>query len=267
MGATQIKHVLKIGFSSCPNDTFIFHAMVHGLVDTGSLTFTPVIADVETLNQWAFQGKLPVTKLSFHAFMKIRDTYDLLDAGAAFGFGCGPLVVSRQTDIDWSRARVAVPGVNTTACMLLKAWKPGITDIQAMRFDEILPAVQSGDADAGVIIHEGRFVFEKYGCVKIIDLGQWWEAETRLPIPLGCIAIRKDTETIRYKPFVEQAIRDSLLYARNHPEVSRPYIRSLAGEMDDAVIDAHINLYVNDYSLSLGADAQRVIQRLEELLS
>ena len=266
MGGPKMKKSLKIGFSSCPNDTFIFHAMIHGLVDLGGLSLEPVIEDVETLNQWAFEGLLPVTKLSFHAFMKVRDTYDLLDAGAAFGFGCGPLVVSRQANLDWSRARVAVPGLNTTARMLLKAWKPGLADIQAMRFDEILPAVQHGDVDAGVIIHEGRFVFEQYDCVKIIDLGQWWEAETRLPIPLGCIAIRKDAETIQRKPVIEQAIRESLIYARRHPEVSRPYIRGLAGEMDDAVIDAHIKLYVNDYSLSLGQDAQRVIHRLEELL-
>ncbi|MDT8391657.1 MAG: 1,4-dihydroxy-6-naphthoate synthase [Lentisphaeria bacterium] len=265
MGAAHIKESIKIGFSSCPNDAFIFHAMSHGHVGDNNLSFEPVIEDVETLNQWAFQGILPVTKLSFHAFMKARDTYELLDAGAAFGFGCGPLVVSREKTIDFSQARVAVPGMNTTACMLLKAWRPGIRDLRAMRFDAILPAVRDGRVDAGVIIHEGRFVFERYGCVNIIDLGQWWERETQLPIPLGCVAIRKDTETRRHKADVERAIRASLIYARKHPDVSRPYIRSLAGEMDDAVIDAHIKLYVNDYSLSLGPDAQRVIERLEEL--
>ncbi len=257
---------MQLGLSSCPNDTFVFHALLHGLVDTDGMTFSPVIDDVEALNARAFRSELPVTKLSFHTFMKIRDRYELLDAGAAFGFGCGPLVVARDKEIDLAGARVAVPGLNTTACMLLKAWNPSIAQIEPMRFDQILPAVQNGSVDAGVIIHEGRFVFVKYNCTCICDLGAWWEQKTRLPIPLGCIAIRKDPDLLARKHALEKVIRDSVLYARGNPDASRPFIRSFAGELDDDVIDAHIALYVNDYTLSLGEEGKRVILQLEQLL-
>lgn len=257
---------LELGMSSCPNDTFIFHALLHGLVDAGGLAFFPVIEDVESLNQRAFRAELAVTKLSFHAFMQLRDQYSLLDAGAAFGFGCGPLVVARNQDIDWASARVAIPGVHTTACMLVKAWSPMPMDLVPMTFDEILPAVRDGDVDAGVVIHEGRFVYQDYGCVCLCDLGAWWELTMKLPIPLGCIAIRKDAQTLKYKPIIERAIRNSLLFARQHPDASMDYIRSLAGETGDDVIRAHIDLYVNDYSLSLGAEGQAVIAKLEGLL-
>lgn len=257
---------MPLGLSSCPNDTFIFHAMLHGLVDTEPLCFEPVIADVEALNERAFRAELAVTKLSFHAYMHVREKYEMLDSGAAFGFGCGPLLVARKPIADFAHARVAVPGVHTTACLLLKAWNPGIGTIVPLRFDAILPAVRDGQVDAGVIIHEGRFVFEKHDCVRIVDLGEWWEKDTGLPIPLGCIAVRRDADTLQHKDLIERAIRDSLLYARSHPQVSRSFIRSLAGELDDAVIDAHIKLYVNDYSLSLGGEGRRVLGKLEELL-
>jgi 1,4-dihydroxy-6-naphthoate synthase len=257
---------LKLGLSPCPNDTFIFHALLHGLVDTGGLVFEPVIEDVESLNLRAFQAELPVTKLSFHAFMKLRDRYELLDSGAAFGFGCGPLVVARDKSLDWSNARVAVPGIHTTACMLVQAWHPAPLTLEILPFNEILPAVRDGKVDAGVVIHEGRFVYEQYGCICLCDLGAWWEKTMQLPIPLGCIAVRKDAETLPLKERIETLIRESLCYARQHPEASIDYIRSLAGETDESVIRAHIDLYVNDYSLSLGEEGRAVIERMAGLL-
>jgi 1,4-dihydroxy-6-naphthoate synthase len=257
---------LELGLSSCPNDTFMFHALLHGLVDSGPICFSPVIRDVETLNQLAFESQLAVTKLSFHAFMKLRDRYALLDSGAAFGFGCGPLVVARDAAISLEGATVAIPGIHTTACMLLKAWSPFDIDLIPMPFDAILPAVRDGKVDAGVVIHEGRFVYANYGCSCLCDLGEWWESETKLPIPLGCIAVRRDHEAFAYRNEIEQAIRDSLLYARKHPDVSRTFVRELAGELDNRVIDAHIALYVNDYSLSLGDEGRAVVKAMEELI-
>lgn len=261
-----MQKLIHIGMSPCPNDTFIFHALLHRLVDTEDLAFTSVVDDVESLNIRAFQSELPVTKLSFHAFMQLRDQYELLDSGAAFGFGCGPLVVARDKHLNLLDARVAVPGMHTTACMLVKAWHTKPLALIPMPFDEILPAVRDGKVDAGVVIHEGRFVYQQYGCQCLCDLGAWWAETMELPIPLGCIAIRKDPLTLQYKNVVEQAIRDSLLYARQHPDASVEYIRGLAGETGDDVIRAHIDLYVNDYSLSLGEDGREVIDRLEGLL-
>ncbi len=257
---------MQLGLSSCPNDTFIFHALLHGLVDGPPIRWQPVIADVEALNERALAGELAVTKLSFHAFMQVRDRYALLDSGAAFGFGCGPLLVARRELAEPAKARIAVPGLHTTACLLLKAWNPALANLLPMRFDQILPAVQSGQVEAGVIIHEGRFVYPNYQCVKLVDLGEWWERETGLPVPLGCIAARRDRITTAYHEPIETAIRASLLYARRHPEASRQFVRRLAGELDERVIAEHIRLYVNDYSLSLGEAGRRAMARLEELL-
>jgi 1,4-dihydroxy-6-naphthoate synthase len=254
---------INIAFSSCPNDTFVFHAMLNNLIDTRGLSFSVHIEDVETLNQQAKQGVHQVTKLSFAAWLKLKDEYDLLDSGAALGFGCGPILVARSKEISVEEALIAVPGIDTTANMLFNLRYPKAKNKTIARFDEILPGIREGRFDAGVIIHEGRFVFKDYGCVKVIDLGEWWEEQTSSPIPLGCIAIRKDMETIKRKETIESIIRDSVKYAFENPMSSRGYVKSLAQEMDDDVIDQHIRLYVNEFTISLGEKGRQAVQKLE----
>ena len=166
------KHI-TVAFSSCPNDTFVFHAMLNSLVDTKGLTFTSVIDDVESLNQQAKKGVYQVSKLSFAAWLRLKDKYELLNSGAALGFGCGPLLVGRSKNISVEEALIAVPGIDTTANMLFSLRYPEAKNTIVARFDEILPGIKSGKFDAGVIIHEGRFVFKDYGCEQIIDLGEW----------------------------------------------------------------------------------------------
>jgi 1,4-dihydroxy-6-naphthoate synthase len=256
---------IDIAFSSCPNDTFVFHAMLNNLVDTRGLSFRPLIDDVESLNQQAKNGVYPVSKLSFAAWLKLKEKYELLDSGAALGFGCGPLLVARSRDISVEDALIAVPGIDTTANMLLQLRYPETKNKILARFDDILPGIKSGKYDAGVIIHEGRFVFKDYGCEQIIDLGEWWEEETSSPIPLGCIAIRKDEGIIEFKDAVESIIRESVSYAFENPDASRDYVKSLAQEMDDDVIDQHIKLYVNEFTLSLGDKGKKAVQKLEEM--
>lgn len=257
---------MLIGFSSCPNDTFVFHAMVHHLIDTKGVNFIPHIDDVEALNQKAFKGSLPVSKLSFYAYLLLKDRYSLLDSGSALGFGCGPLLVAKSRLKHPEDARIAVPGTYTTAYMLLRLWNPEIRNTISVRFDRILPGVKSGEFDAGLIIHEGRFVYREYDCIKIVDLGEWWESETKLPIPLGCIAVRNDPETLCHKETVESVLRHSVTYAFEHRDVSRDFIRSHAQELDDRVIENHISLYVNDFTVSLGKTGMQAVQKAEEML-
>lgn len=256
---------IDVGFSSCPNDTFMFHAMLHGCIATEPFAFVPHIEDIETLNQAAAERRYPLTKLSFFAYLHLQGTYRLLDAGAALGYGCGPLVVARSADVRLHQATVAVPGWYTTAHLLLKLWNPSVQKVAVARFDEILPGIASGRFDAGVIIHEGRFVYPGYGCVRIIDLGAWWEAETGLPIPLGCIAIRRDPEPMQYCDALEAIVRRSVEYAFEHPAASRPFVKHYAQELDDTVIEEHISLYVNQFSLALGETGRRAITTLEEM--
>lgn len=247
---------LSIGFSPCPNDTFIFHALVSGLVTTPKFTLLPpVLADVESLNQWAIAGKLDVTKLSFHALGHVLDKYTLLSSGAALGRGCGPLLISRG-EIDPTRLgdqTIAVPGHFTTAAMLLRLCYPECHKVISMRFDQIMPALAAGKIDAGVIIHESRFTYRNYGLTLISDLGDWWEKTTGYPIPLGGIAARRSlgTEVIAA---LETAIRTSLQWAYDTPEQSSSYIKTHAQELDPQVTADHIGLYVNDFSLDLGRE-------------
>ncbi len=255
----------SIAFSPCPNDTFIFHAMLHRCIDTGNYTFSPHIDDVEALNMAALKKKFRITKLSFYAYLLLKKDYEILDSGSALGFGCGPLLVMQEGKQFSADSRIAVPGNYTTAFLLLKLWNPEIKNIAVTRFDRILPSVQSGEFDAGLIIHEGRFIYPDYGCAKVIDLGEWWEKETNLPIPLGCIAIRKDPQTVIHKKEVELIIRNSVFYAKKNRSASRSFVRKHAQELDDKVIDGHIDLYVNDFTVSLGITGQRAIQTLEEM--
>ncbi len=251
-----------IAYSTCPNDTFIFHALLHGLIHSEH-EFESHLGDVEELNLAAFAGEHAITKLSFHALLKLKNKYTLLDAGAALGFGCGPMLVASNKDINLKTARIAVPGRYTTALMLLKLWQPEIANIEVVRFDKILPGVADGTFDAGLIIHEGRFVYGEYGLGMIVDLGHWWEETTGCPIPLGCIAIRNDL--LEYKESVEELIAKSVRYAFTNPLVSMPYIKEHAQELDDDVIRRHIELYVNDFSVSLGETGRQAVRKLEEM--
>ncbi len=264
---------LSLGFSPCPNDTYIFHALVHGRIP-GAPEFSPVLLeDVETLNQWALQARLDVSKLSFHALGHVLEDYVLLPAGAALGRGCGPLLVARQPidPADLPAIRLAVPGRYTTAAMLLGLFAPdclrfgdspelsgGPGSLRLMRFDRIMPAVASGEIDAGVIIHESRFTYRDHGLVLLADLGSWWEEISGLPIPLGGIAARRSLGRDRLTA-IARAISDSLDLARRHPAGAMEYIRRHAGELDQEVMRAHINLYVNDFSTELGPEGERAV--------
>ncbi len=254
---------LSIGFSPCPNDTFIFHALVSGAIPTKDFRLLPeTLADVETLNQWALAGRLDVTKLSFHALGHVLDEYVLLATGAALGRGCGPLLVSRSgslTPESLADQTIAIPGHYTTAAMLLKMCYPECQTITVMPFDQIMPALVAGTVGAGVIIHEGRFTYQRHGLRLVTDLGAWWEETTGHPIPLGGIVARRSLgqEIIAA---LETAIRASLQSAFRHPERSRIYIKAHAQEIDDQVIADHIGLYVNDYSLDLRADGRAAVR-------
>ena len=239
--------------------------MIHGIIDTAPLCFKTSIADVETLNQQAATSTHDITKLSFAAMGGLGDRYRLLRSGAALGRGCGPLVITLpgQTLSSTDRIRVAVPGFGTTACLLFKFYLedrfPGMTtDLIPMPFEAVMPAVKKGMAHAGVIIHEGRFVYERMGFELIQDLGQWWEDHTGLPIPLGCIAVKKGMprETAMQ---VESLIRQSISHARDFPEAGMAYIRHHAQELNDTVIQEHIGLYVNDFSMDLGLEGEQSV--------
>jgi 1,4-dihydroxy-6-naphthoate synthase len=248
-----MSQTLTLGYSPCPNDTFIFYALTHERVPLPKLRVVERLEDVETLNQLALRGALELTKISYHALGHLRDRYVLLRSGGALGRGCGPLVIARQPGsmADLRGRPLAIPGELTTANLLLQLYDEGFEQVRAMPFDRIMPAVASGSVAAGVIIHESRFTYRQLGLHKILDLGAWWEAETGCPIPLGGILARRDlgSETIRT---IEQAIAASLDYAWQHPDEPRNYLRQHAQELDDAVIDQHIGLYVNDFSRALG---------------
>ena len=256
---------LDIAFSTCPNDTFIFHAMLHDCIDTGNLRFVPHMHDVEALNQKAFSKTFHISKLSFYAYLKLRQSYEILDAGSALGYGCGPLLVARSKDLSLSKAKIAVPGEYTTAYLLLRLWRPEIRNVEITRFDNILEGIQLGRYDAGLIIHEGRFIYPEYDCVEIIDLGKWWEDKTSLPIPLGCIALRKESPFIELKTDIESVIRRSVEYGFQNREASREFVKLHAQEMANAVIDGHIDLYVNNFTLSLEDAGRKAVQALEEM--
>jgi 1,4-dihydroxy-6-naphthoate synthase len=253
---------VTFGFSPCPNDTFAFHALVHGLVDTPAFV-RPVLLDIEELNRQAQKGTLGLTKLSFGAFPAVGDRYRLLRSGAALGRGVGPLVVAREpmSLTDAAAARIAVPGHETTAFLLLRLAAPTLGDVVELRYDRIVDAVAGGDADAGLIIHETRFTYAQRGLVAVADLGDWWEAETGLPIPLAGICARSDLDDETVAGF-ERAIRASVEYAFSHPSASRSYVRVHSQELSDEVCEAHIRLYVNEFSLDLGDEGLEAIDVL-----
>lgn len=253
---------LTFGYSPCPNDTFAFHALAHGLV-ASPVPITPVLLDIEELNRRAHTGEFALTKLSVGAFAGVGDRYRMLRSGAALGHGVGPLVVAREAmPLDAAvRGRLAIPGRETTAYRLLRLAAPPTGEVVELRYDRILRAVADGTVDAGLIIHESRFTYPEHGLVRIRDLGDWWEGETGLPVPLAGICARTDLGAARVAE-LERAIRASVQYAFDHPEASRAYVRAHAQEMSDAVCDQHIALYVNAHSLDVGEDGLAAIARL-----
>ena len=255
---------VTLGYSPCPNDTFIFYGLVHGKID-GAPECEEVLEDIETLNGLALRGELDMTKISFHALAHLREQYCLLHSGGALGRGCGPLVVARGTVApqELKDKKIGIPGQLTTAALLLRLFDAGIERLEVMPFDRIMGATERGEVDAGVIIHESRFTYSEYGLEKVIDLGEWWEESTGYPIPLGGILARRSlgAELIGR---VDRALKQSVEYACAHPDVVRGYIRDHAQEMDEEVMQAHIDLYVNQYTLDYGADGEAAIFDLIE---
>lgn len=255
---------LSLGFSPCPNDTYIFHALVHGQVPLRQSRLASVqLEDVETLNTWAMQGLLDITKLSFHAFAHVQDRYALLQSGAALGRGCGPLLITGDGKKPIRRAdwKIAIPGKYTTAALLMRLFQPESQGLVVLRFDRILDAVAAGEVDAGVIIHESRFTYQDAGLHCIQDLGEWWEQTTDLPLPLGCIAAKKIVPAALREEF-DQAIAASLAWAESHPEEGWEYVRAHAQEMDLQVMRSHISLYVNAFSKALGEEGRLAVREL-----
>ena len=254
---------LSLGFSPCPNDTFIFHGLVHGLVPCGGLSFCERLEDVETLNRMALGSLLDVSKISYHLLGHILKDYLLLSSGGALGRGCGPLLVAREP-LDAARLagrRIALPGQYTTAALLLRLFDPSLADFVYLPFDKIMGAVADGSVAAGVIIHESRFTFASHGLLQILDLGQWWERETGAPIPLGGIAAKRSLgrETLLA---LERGIALSVSHAFEHPAQARSYIRAHSQEMSDQVCDAHIGLYVNEFTRGLGSEGETAVRTL-----
>lgn len=244
---------ISFGFSPCPNDTFAFHALVNQSLAGDELTVRPVLADVQELNRRALAAELELSKLSFSALAHVADDYWLLRSGAALGRGCGPLVVTRPEcrGLDLGRAKVASPGPMTTAHLLLGLYLGQEPRARHMVFSQVMPAVAAGDCDAGVIIHEGRFTYGQYGLVEVVDLGRWWEETTGLPIPLGCIAARRDLGR-DLAGRLEDLLARSVARAQAEPTASREFVLAHAQEMSHEVVAQHIALYVNDFSRELG---------------
>ncbi|OFW15728.1 MAG: 1,4-dihydroxy-6-naphthoate synthase [Acidobacteria bacterium RIFCSPLOWO2_12_FULL_66_10] len=261
---------LSLGFSPCPNDCFMFDAIVHERIDLEGLTFSVRMADVEALNTSALAGEADVTKLSYHAYAYCARDYVLLDAGSALGRNCGPLLVSKRAiakaEVAAGRLRIAIPGKYTTANLLLGLAFPAAEDKTELVFSEIEPALLADAYDAGLLIHENRFTYEARGLKKIVDLGEFWEGETGAPIPLGGIVIKRSLPD-EVKQAVNRVLRRSVEYAFAHREASLPFVRVHAQEMSDDVMYRHIDLYVNEYSVDLGAEGRRAVELLFERAS
>jgi 1,4-dihydroxy-6-naphthoate synthase len=249
---------LRLAISPCPNDTFLAHALVQGRVRAPQ-PFTVSYDDIDVLNTRAAASEPDVVKVSVAALPELLGTYDLLDAGAALGRGCGPLVVARSADVDLASVRVAIPGERTTALLLLRLWRPG-TNIVVMPFDQIMPAVQRGEVGAGLIIHESRFTYPKHGLTQVVDLGDWWEAQTGLPIPLGCFVARKGLDVDAWSAALRASVEDA--WSAPQDAALQDYISSFAQEMDPAVQQQHIALYVNGFTRHLGKEGRAAIDAL-----
>ncbi|MEN0047971.1 MAG: 1,4-dihydroxy-6-naphthoate synthase [Bacteroidota bacterium] len=257
---------LTLGFSPCPNDTFIFYAMIHGKVDTEGLEFKVLLADVEELNQRAFANDLNITKLSYHAYAYLLQQYVLLDSGSALGNNCGPLLIAKKdyTAEQLEQAIIAIPGKYTTANFLFRLAYPKVEHTKELLFSEIEAAILKEEVEAGVIIHENRFTYQDKGLIKIQDLGEFWESKYQMPIPLGgIVAQRSLPKEIVQK--VNRVLQKSVAYAFEHPDEVMPYVRQYAQEMEEAVMKQHIDLYVNNYTLNLGTKGKSAINTLFEV--
>ncbi|MBS1774536.1 MAG: 1,4-dihydroxy-6-naphthoate synthase [Bacteroidetes bacterium] len=256
---------LTLGFSPCPNDTFIFDAMVNGKIDTKGLSFDCRLEDVETLNQWAKEGKLDITKLSYNTFLQTVNNYALLHSGSALGKGVGPLLIAKK-ELDLkniSEYKIAIPGINTTANLLLTLAFSNAKNKTEVIFNDIEQAVLDGKFDAGLIIHESRFTYRQKGLVKLIDLGDWWENQMNAAIPLGGIVMKRsfDKELIAT---VDAVLKDSILYAWKHYPALTTYVTEHSQEMEEDVMRKHIELYVNEYTTDLGEEGRNAINTLFE---
>ena len=260
---TAQKQRLRLGFSPCPNDCFIFDAMIHNKIDTEELQFEVVMEDVEALNQMAFRGELDISKLSYHAYAHLTKQYQLLNAGSALGDNCGPLLISKHgfKISDLNTATIAIPGKYTTANFLFSLAFPKVTNKIEMLFSDIEDAVLSGKVDAGLIIHENRFTFEQKGLKKIIDLGEYWETLTKAPIPLGGVVIKRNFPD-ELKQKVNKILRKSVEYAFANPDSSVNFVKANAQEMSEEVMYKHIDLYVTAYSIDLGLEGKRAVKLL-----
>jgi 1,4-dihydroxy-6-naphthoate synthase len=254
---------LKLSFSTCPNDTFMFDALVNGRIDTRGYDFDVHLADIDELNQLAYEGIPDITKISFNAFAKVSDNYQLLNSGSALGSGVGPLVISRRLVYpdEIKYAKIAIPGLDTTANMLFTFAYPDALNKKVYLFSDIEEAIITNEVDAGVIIHENRFTYEKKGLKKIIDLGEYWESKTKLPIPLGGIAIRRSLPD-SIKVNIDEMLRKSVEYAFLHPKDSYAYVRKYAQAMEEEVMYKHIQLYVNKFSVDLGIEGRNAVNEL-----
>ncbi|MCK5857547.1 MAG: 1,4-dihydroxy-6-naphthoate synthase [Bacteroidales bacterium] len=257
------KTKISLGFSSCPNDTFIFDAMIHGKIDTEGLDFELFIGDVEELNRKAFSNELAITKISYNAYTRLTDSYILLDSGSALGENCGPLIIANESfNIDELSSKIiAIPGINTTANLLLSVAFPEIKNKKEMIFSDIEKSVIEGSVDAGLIIHESRFTYQEKGLKKIIDLGEYWENLTNTPTPLGgIIAQRELGNDMLHK--INRVLRRSVQFAFDNPKSGFDFIRQHSQEMSEEVMYKHIGLYVNNYTLDLGEAGKKSVETL-----
>lgn len=257
---------LTLAFSPCPNDTFIFDAMIHHKIDTEGLEFEVCFADVEQLNQSAFQQKFDITKLSYHAYAYVSEHYILLHSGSALGNNCGPLLISKKilTETEVEKSKICIPGKYTTANLLFSLKYPTAVKKEFIIFSEIENKVLNDEFDAGVIIHENRFTYEQHGLKKIIDLGEFWEQTYNVSIPLGGIAIKRTIEN-ETQLAVERIIKRSIEFAFENPDSSKDFVAQYSQEMSAEVCQQHINLYVNKYSLDLGFDGEFAVNTLYKI--
>jgi len=261
---SALQRQLQFGYSPCPNDTFMFFGIASGALTLPDCAVAVQLHDIETLNRMALSEALDISKLSIFAWLKVRDTYRLMHSGAALGYGCGPILIARRslTHAELIRSRVVLPGEWTTAHLLFRLWAPEADQRYFTAYHRIYDEIVSGRADCGVIIHESRFTYEQHGFRGIIDLGQWWEEKTGLPVPLGCIAARAALGPDLLQA-VDDLLRRSIETARQNPEAALPYIRRYAQEMDPDVLRSHIATFVNSFSLDLGARGLKALDTME----
>jgi 1,4-dihydroxy-6-naphthoate synthase len=257
---------LTLAYSACPNDTFIFGAIAEQRIDVAPFQFDIQLADIQELNAIAGKGNADIVKVSFLAYFFLKETYELLPCGSALGKGCGPLLIARPgfDAAQIEQARVGIPGLDTTAHFLLHYYNANIKNKKVLRFDTIIPALLNETIDLGLIIHESRFIYPTYGLALIADLGEYWERTTHFPIPLGGIVIKKALPQ-KIKTAFTRLLSQSIDYAFQNPTKLTPYIRALAQELEEDVINAHIQLYVNEYTRNLGEDGLASLAYMEKI--